>query len=249
MRFRPCIDLHQGVVKQIVGATLDAGDDPATNFTADRPAAYFAELYRRDGLEGGHVIKLGAGNEAAAREALEAFPGGMHIGGGIDAVNGNEWLECGAAAVIVTSYVFKDGQLHQNHLERMVEAVGAEKLVLDLSCARRDGRYVVATDRWQQFTDFEINSHNLEKLAAFCGEFLIHATDMEGKQEGIDTELVRLLGDSVPLPTTYAGGIRSLDDIEQVEQLGQERLDFTVGSALDLFGGRGVRYQDLLRFR
>ncbi len=249
MRFRPCIDLHQGVVKQIVGATLREGDEPDTNFAAQRPASYFAELYRGDGLEGGHVIKLGPGNEEAAREALAAFPGGMHIGGGIDAENGQEWLGRGAAAVIVTSYVFKDGRLHRDHLERMVEAVGAERLVLDLSCARRDGRYVVATDRWQKFTDFEINSANLEQLATTCGEFLIHATEVEGKQEGIDAELVRLLGDSAPLPTTYAGGIRSLDDVEQVGRLGQGRLDFTVGSALDLFGGRGVRYQELLHFK
>ena len=249
MRFRPCIDLHQGVVKQIVGATLREGDEPDTNFAAQRPASYFAELYRGDGLEGGHVIKLGPGNEEAAREALAAFPGGMHIGGGIDAENGQEWLGRGAAAVIVTSYVFQDGRLHRDHLERMVEAVGAERLVLDLSCARRDGRYVVATDRWQKFTDFEINSANLEQLATTCGEFLIHATEVEGKQEGIDAELVRLLGDSAPLPTTYAGGIRSLDDVEQVGRLGQGRLDFTVGSALDLFGGRGVRYQELLHFK
>ena len=236
-------------MKQIVGGTLGEGQDPATNFTADRPPAYFAELYRRDGLEGGHIIKLGPGNEEAARQALAAFPGGMHIGGGVNADNGAEWLQSGAAAVIVTSYVFKDGQLYRENLERMVESIGAGHLVLDLSCIRRDGRYVVTTDRWQKFTDFEINLRNLEELAASCSEFLIHATEIEGKQEGIDAELVQLLGDIVPLPTTYAGGIRSFDDIEQVEKLGGGRLDFTVGSALDLFGGGGVRYEDLLAFR
>ena len=248
MRFRPCIDLHQGVVKQIVGSTLGAGaDTPRTNFTShDRDAAAFAALYRRDDLPGGHVIKLGPGNDEAARSALAAYPGGLHVGGGITADNAADWLGFGAAAVIVTSYVFSEGALDRANLERLAAAVDPAQLVLDLSCARRGDGYVVATDRWQHLTDFAIDRANLERLSAYCCEFLIHATEREGKQEGIDAELVRLLGAESPLPTTYAGGIRSMEDIETVAREGGGRLDFTVGSALDIFGGDGLRYDDLV---
>ena len=246
MRFRPCIDLHQGQVKQIVGATLNGDDRPATNFVADRPPSYFAELYRRDDLIGGHVIMLGPGNEEAATEAVSAYPQGLQIGGGITSANAPLWLERGAGQVIVTSFVFRDGQLYRESLEKVVSAVGKERLVLDLSCALRDGRYVVMTDRWQKPTDFAIDRQNLEELADSCGEFLIHATAVEGKQAGIDTDLIRLLADTSPIPTTYAGGIRSLADIEAIDHLGKGRLDYTVGSALDLFGGSGVRYEDVV---
>ena len=246
MRFRPCIDLHRGVVKQIVGATLSDEGDPRTNFAAELPAAHFAELYCRDGLSGGHVIMLGPGNETAAGQALEAFPGGLQLGGGMNPDNGPGWLARGAAHIIVTSFVFRDGRLHRDSLEQMARTLGPERLVLDLSCAPRKDTYVVATDRWQKLTDFEISQGNLEDLASTCSEFLVHATQVEGQQRGIDPELVKLLGDITPLPTTYAGGIRSLDDIELVERLGQSRLDFTVGSALDIFGGSGLRYADLV---
>ena len=248
MRFRPCIDLHQGQVKQIVGATLNDADRPATNFVADHPPSYFAELYRQDGLTGGHVIMLGPGNEEAATEAVNAYPQGLQIGGGITTANAGLWLERGAGRVIVTSYVFRDGQLYRESLEKMVEAVGRERLVLDLSCAFRDGRYVVMTDRWQQSTDFAIDRQNLEELAGSCDEFLIHATAVEGKQQGVDAELIRLLGDIAPIPITYAGGVRSMADVEIIERLGQGRLDFTVGSALDIFGGQGLRYEEMVSF-
>jgi phosphoribosylformimino-5-aminoimidazole carboxamide ribotide isomerase len=248
MRFRPCIDLHQGQVKQIVGATLSDAGRPTTNFVADHPPSYFAELYRQDDLTGGHIIMLGPGNEDAATEAVHAFPQGLQIGGGITAVNAPLWLERGAGRVIVTSYVFRDGQLYRESLEKMVDAVGRERLVLDLSCAFRDGRYVVMTDRWQQSTNFSIDRQNLEELAGSCGEFLIHATAVEGKQEGVDAELIRLLGDIAPIPTTYAGGVRSMADVEIIERLGQDRLDFTVGSALDIFGGRSLCYREMVSF-
>ena len=246
MRFRPCIDLHRGVVKQIVGSTLNDEGEPQTNFAAEMPAAHFAEQYRRDGLSGGHVIMLGPGNEEPAGQALEAFPGGLQLGGGMDPDSAPGWLARGAAHIIVTSYVFRDGRLHRDRLERIARAVGPERLVLDLSCAPYDGTYVVATDRWQRITDFEISQENLQTLAASCSEFLVHATQVEGQQHGIDPELVRRLGDIAPQPTTYAGGIGSLEDIESVERLGQGRLDFTVGSALDIFGGSGLRYADLV---
>ena len=246
MRFRPCIDLHNGVVKQIVGASLQDGADPQTNFTTDQPAAYFADRYRRDGLHGGHVIMLGPGNETAAAAAATAFPGGLQVGGGINPQNAAAWLHRGAAGVIVTSYVFQNGKLRRDRLQDMVDAVGASRLILDLSCRKIDGRYVAMTDRWQTATDLEINASTLADLAPSCYEFLIHATAVEGRQAGIDAELVALLGRIAPLPVTYAGGIRSMADVEQIRESGQDKLDFTVGSALDLFGGTGLRYADLV---
>ena len=246
MRFRPCIDLHNGVVKQIVGASLQDGADPQTNFTADQPASYFADRYRQDGLHGGHVIMLGPGNETAAAAAVTAFPGGLQVGGGINSQNAAAWLQHGAAGVIVTSYVFQNGKLCRDRLQDMVDAVGASRLILDLSCRKTDGRYVAMTDRWQTATDLEINASTLADLAPSCCEFLIHATAVEGRQAGIDAELVALLGRIAPLPVTYAGGIRSMADVEQIREFGQDKLDFTVGSALDLFGGSGLRYADLV---
>jgi len=248
MRFRPCIDLHEGEVKQIVGSTLESDSGrPQTNFvSSERSAADFAALYAGDNLDGGHVIKLGPGNDEAAAAALAAFPGGLHLGGGVSADNAGGWLSRGAAAVVVTSYVFSEGQLNRDHLEQVASAVGKDKLVLDLSCARRGDQYVVATDRWRNLTDFVVDRANLEFLADYCCEFLVHATEREGKQAGIDAELVRLLGSESPIPTVYAGGISSMEDIETVKREGEGRLDFTVGSALDIFGGSGVRYDDMV---
>lgn len=247
--FRPCIDLHDGKVKQIVGGTLtDDGSVLRTNFVASRPPAWFAELYRRDQLSGGHIIKLGPGNDDAAREALAAFPGGFHIGGGINAENASVWLDAGASHVIVTSYVFRDGMLDQSRLDELVQRVGRSRLVLDLSCRRREDRYYVVTDRWQKWTSLEINRDTLGQLSQYCDEFLIHAADIEGLCSGIDLDLVRLLGVNVTIPTTYAGGAKSLEDLHRVEEIGQGKLDLTIGSALDIFGGTGIRYADAVAF-
>lgn len=247
--FRPCIDLHDGKVKQIVGGTLtDDGSVLRTNFVASRPPAWFAELYRRDQLSGGHIIKLGPGNDDAAREALSAFPGGFHIGGGINAENASVWLDAGASHVIVTSYVFRDGMLDQSRLDELVQRVGRSRLVLDLSCRRREDRYYVVTDRWQKWTSLEINRDTLDRLSQYCDEFLIHAADIEGLCRGIDPDLVRLLGENVTIPTTYAGGARSLEDLRRVEEIGRGKLDLTIGSALDIFGGTGIRYSDAVAF-
>jgi phosphoribosylformimino-5-aminoimidazole carboxamide ribotide isomerase len=248
MRFRPCIDLHGGAVVQIVGATLREGAAPVTNFTAAGGAGEYARMFARDGLAGGHVIMLGPGNADAARDALQGFPGGLQIGGGIDAGSAPGWLALGAQRVIATSYVFEGARLSRPRLERLAGAVGAERVVLDLSCRRLEGRYVVMSNRWQTQTDLVIEADALRALAQYCAEFLIHAVDVEGLQRGPDPELIALLGAIAPIPTTYAGGIRSLDDVAQIERLGAGRLDFTVGSALDLFGGSGLRYRDLLRF-
>jgi phosphoribosylformimino-5-aminoimidazole carboxamide ribotide isomerase len=247
--FRPCIDLHEGKVKQIVGGTLsDAPGQLRTNFISDRPSSWFAELYQRDGLTGGHVIMLGAGNEDAARSALRAFPGGMHVGGGIRADNARGWLEAGASHVIVTSWVFRDGHMDAQRLADLVKTIGKDRLVLDLSCRRRGEDYFVVTDRWQKFTDLKITRETLQSLAQSCAEFLVHAVDVEGMCRGVDGELVSRLGDWTPIPATYAGGASSLADLETVTRLGQGRVDLTIGSALDIFGGTGVRYQDVVAF-
>jgi phosphoribosylformimino-5-aminoimidazole carboxamide ribotide isomerase len=245
--FRPCIDLHEGKVKQIVGGTLtDAG--ARTNFVSEKSAAWFAELYRRDGLAGGHVIMLGADNETAARGALKAFPGGLHIGGGMSAENAQSWLDAGASHVIVTSWVFREGKVVWNRLEELVKTIGSEKLVLDLSCRKRGQKYYVVTDRWQKFTDLEVNAETLLKFSVYCAEFLIHAVDVEGLCRGIDRELVELLGKFSPIPTTYAGGASSLADLELVTKLSGGKIDLTIGSALDIFGGNGVKYEECVAF-
>ncbi len=247
--FRPCIDLHEGKVKQIVGGTL--GQDPGklrTNFVSEHPAEWFAELYRRNGLRGGHVVMLGPGNEVAARAALQAYPGGMQVGGGINLDNARSWLDAGASHVIVTSWVFQKGTLDRERLARLVGLIGKDRLVLDLSCRRKDGDYWVVTDRFQTFTSTRVNRETLRGLAGWCAEFLIHAVDVEGLCQGIDRELVSRLAEWTPIPTTYAGGAKSLEDLETVTRVGRGKIDLTIGSALDIFGGTGVRYQDAVAF-
>ncbi len=245
--FRPCIDLHQGKVKQIVGSTLRDGCDPVTNFETDRSAAWFADLYRRDALAGGHVILLGPGNEAAAREALAAYPGGLQVGGGVNPQNAQAWLDAGASHVIVTSYVFLDGKVDWDNLRRLSEKVPRERLVLDLSCRKRHGDYYVVTDRWQKFTSMKINAETLLRFSEYADEFLVHAADVEGKQQGVDLDLVALLAQHAPIPVTYAGGVSSLSDLREVYEVSRGRLDVTIGSALDIFGGP-LEYRSVVDF-
>jgi phosphoribosylformimino-5-aminoimidazole carboxamide ribotide isomerase len=249
MRFRPCIDLHAGRVKQIVGATL-SDDDPAgpqTNFQTQKSAGWYAERYRRDNLTGGHVIQLGGGNSAAARAALSRWPGGMQVGGGITIDNAQDWLDAGASHVIVTSWVFDDGRIHMERLKQLTRKIGKARLVLDLSCRKRSDTYLVATNRWQTFTTEAVTYALMDRLSAYCDEFLIHAVDVEGRCAGIEVDLVAYLGRWQGLPLTYAGGISRQQDIDRIESLGNGRIDFTVGSALDIFGGSGLRYDDLAR--
>lgn len=249
-RFRPCIDLHEGKVKQIVGSTLrDDGPGPQVNFVSDRDPAWFAELYRRDGLTGGHVILLGPGNEAAAKTALAAWPGGLQVGGGIRPDNASAYLDAGASHVIVTSHLFEsDGRFSESRLDALVRAAGRERLVIDLSCKATAGGWTVAMNRWQTLTDLEVTPATLRHLAGSCAEFLIHAVDVEGKCEGMDEALVQFLAEYSPVPATYAGGIRHLDDLRRLDELSAGRLDGTIGSALDLFGGSGARYEDCVAF-
>lgn len=249
-RFRPCIDLHQGKVKQIVGGSLrDKGEGPRENFVSDKAPGWFAEKFRADRLTGGHVIKLGPGNDEAAREALAAWPGGLQIGGGISAGNAKEWLDAGASHVIVTSALFdQEGRFLAETLDALVREIGAERLVIDLSCRRTAGGWKVAMNRWQTLTDLDVTPDVLDRLAPFCAEFLIHAADVEGLCGGIDADLVTLLGNWGKIPVTYAGGAATMEDVFLVESAGCGKVDVTVGSALDLFGGSGVCYQKLVEW-
>lgn len=250
-RFRPCIDLHNGCVKQIVGGTLtDDGAGLRTNFVAEYPAEWFAARYKQDGLRGGHVIKLGPGNDSAARAALAAYPGGLQIGGGITPDNAEEWLAFGASHVIVTSVLFdSEGRFRRRVLRELVERVGRERLVLDLSCRRTRDGWVVAMNRWQTLTELAVTPATLSALADTCDEFLIHAADVEGRCSGIDRELVSMLGSWRGCPMTYAGGIATMADFDLIDSLSGGSIDATVGSALDLFGGSGVRYAELIAAR
>ena len=245
MEFRPCIDIHNGKVKQIVGGSLvDAGDAATENFVADQDGAFFANLYKKEGLKGGHIILLNPvtseyypETKRQAMLALSAYPGGLQIGGGINAENAGEYLDAGASHVIVTSYVFHDGKIDYERLDALVEAVGKEYLVLDLSCKKVDGAYRIVTDRWQKVTDEVLDIALMDKLSAYCDEFLIHAVDVEGKASGIEKELAAILGQWGKIPVTYAGGVHSYEDLALLKELGQNRLNVTIGSALDLFGG------------
>ncbi|MBQ8598178.1 MAG: phosphoribosylformimino-5-aminoimidazole carboxamide ribotide isomerase [Lachnospiraceae bacterium] len=255
MKFRPCIDIHNGKVKQIVGGTLlDRGDQAAENFVADQDAAFFAGLYKKMGLIGGHIILLNPASsefyqetKRQALEALAAYPGGLQVGGGITPENAEEFLNAGASHVIVTSYVFKDGELHYNRLEELIRAVGKERLVLDLSCRKKDGEYYIVTDRWQKYTKEKLNPETIAKLAGCCDEFLVHAVDVEGKASGIEEELAALLGRECKIPATYAGGVHNFEDLCKLKELGQGKIDVTIGSALDLFGG-SMKMQDVLDY-
>lgn len=253
--FRPCIDLHHGKVTQIVGGTLSDGEEALrTNFVSERGAGWYADLYRRDGLDGGHVIQLGPCNEEAARAALGAWPGGLQLGGGITPQNAGDWLRAGASKVIVTSFLFVDGRLSDRRLAELGHAVDRDHLVLDLSCRRGRGgssgreTWFVATNRWQTVTSTEVNAETLCRLAEHCSEFLVHAADVEGLCQGIDEGLVTLLGSGSPIPCTYAGGARALSDLERVRELSEGRVDLTFGSALDIFGGGMVRYADCVAY-
>lgn len=246
MEFRPCIDIHNGKVKQIVGSSLkDENDQAKENFVAAADASFYAKLYQEKGLKGGHIILLNPASseyyestKMQAIAALKAYPGGMQIGGGITADNAAEFIELGASHVIVTSYVFKDGMVDFERLEKLVKAVGKKHLVLDLSCRKKtDGAYYIVTDRWQKYTDVKVSEETFLKLADYCDEYLIHAVDVEGKSAGIEEELVKMLGQYCTIPATYAGGVHALEDIDLIRKMGGNKVHVTIGSALDLFGG------------
>jgi len=255
MEFRPCIDIHNGRVKQIVGGSLkDAGNQAQENFVSEQDASFYARMYKEAGICGGHIILLNAKDseyyEATKKQALSAlaeYPGGLQIGGGITVANAGEFIVAGASHVIVTSYVFCDGRINYERLGELVEAVGKERLVLDLSCRKKEDTYYIVTERWQVFTEEKVTIDLLDKLKDYCAEFLIHAVDVEGKVCGIETELVSLLGAWGKIPVTYAGGVSSFSDLEQLKILGKNRVHVTIGSALDLFGGT-MNYKEVLNY-
>lgn len=258
MEFRPCIDIHNGQVKQIVGSSLvDENNHAEENFVAVKGAEYYAELYKENGIKGGHIILLNPASstyyeatKAQALKALAAYPQGLQIGGGVNADNASEYLEAGASHVIVTSYVFQDGHINMEHLEKIYRSVGKEHLVLDLSCRMKDDKYHIVTDRWQKFTDEVVHDKTLDMLMNYCDEFLIHAVDVEGKSQGIERTLVEQLGEWSSKPdkiaVTYAGGVHSYEDIELLKELGRGKINVTIGSALDLFGGK-LKFDEVVR--
>ncbi|TSI03266.1 phosphoribosylformimino-5-aminoimidazole carboxamide ribotide isomerase [Lysinibacillus sp. BW-2-10] len=248
MEFRPCIDLHDGQVKQIVGSTLGHSDQEVVeNFISEKDSSYYANMFKEDQLTGGHVIMLGPGNEEAALLALKTYPNGLQVGGGIVADNAKKYIDAGATHVIVTSYIFHDGKLDMERLHQLIEAVGKEHIVIDLSCRKRDGKWFVVTDKWTKFSDFEVNQESISYIEQFCDELLIHAVDVEGKRSGMQEELVRDLANWTSIPTTYAGGVRSLEDLQKFKDISNGKLHVTIGSALDIFGGN-LPYTDVVNY-
>jgi phosphoribosylformimino-5-aminoimidazole carboxamide ribotide isomerase len=255
MEFRPCIDIHNGRVKQIVGSSLrDENDAARENYVAVQDASFFAGLYRENHIKNGHIILLNPASSPyyeetknQALKALSAYPGGLQVGGGITPDNAEEFLDAGASHVIVTSYVFKDGQVQFDHLKKLEQTVGKERLVLDLSAGKKNDRYYIVTDRWQKYTDVELNEQTLDALASYCDEFLIHAVDVEGKADGIEETLAAMLGGWGKRPVTYAGGVHNFEDLRKLKELGHGRVHVTIGSALDLFGGT-MEFKKVLEF-
>ena len=244
MKFRPCIDIHNGHVVQIVGSSLrDENDSAQNNFVSEKDSAYYANLYKEHGLSGGHIIILNGkdseyyeATKAEAVKALQTYKGGMQIGGGITDKNAEEYILAGASHIIVTSYVFSDGKICYNNLNRLNSAVGREHICLDVSCRMRNGKYYVVTDRWQKFTDVVLDENLIVSLSEYCDELLVHAVDVEGRKAGINATIAGILEKS-PIPVTYAGGILSLDDIAKIRSIGNNKIDFTIGTALNIFGG------------
>ncbi|BDH62393.1 1-(5-phosphoribosyl)-5-[(5-phosphoribosylamino) methylideneamino] imidazole-4-carboxamide isomerase [Lysinibacillus sp. PLM2] len=248
MEFRPCIDLHDGKVKQIVGSTLGYENKSVIeNFISEKDSAYYANKFKEDGLTGGHVIMLGSGNDEAAILALNTYPNGLQVGGGINDKNAKKYIDAGASHVIVTSFIFHDGALDMERLQSLIEAVGKEHIVIDLSCRKKDGKWFVVTDKWTRFSNFEVNEESIPFIEQYCDELLIHAVDVEGKRSGMQEELVKDLTNWTSIPTTYAGGVRSLEDLKKFNEITGGKLHITIGSALDIFGG-DLKYEDVVAY-
>lgn len=255
MEFRPCIDIHNGEVKQIIGGSLkDEGSQARENFVATQDAAFFAELYKKHDLKGGHVILLNKSGtpeyeltKKQALGALQAYPGGLQIGGGITTLNAKDFISAGASHVIVTSYVFRDGIIDYDRLRSLVQAVGKDNIVLDLSCKKKDGEYYIVTDRWQKYTSVRLDTETMKRLEDYADEYLIHAVDVEGKQAGVDDVLINIMGEYDGIPVTYAGGVHSYEDLEKLKSMTDGKVNVTIGSALNLFGG-AMDFEKVLQY-
>lgn len=247
MKFRPCIDLYNGAVKQIVGNTFKDGKEPKINYSSDLSPEWFAKKYQKANLFGGHIIKLGEGNDVAAKKALDAWPNGFQIGGDINIDNAQKWLEYGASSIIVTSWIFTDNQIDINKIKQLNKCIGKDRIVIDLSCKIFEEEYYVVKDRWQTFTKSKINFKTLDLLSKYCSEFLIHAVDVEGMKSGIDKKLIHKLSNECPTSCVYAGGVKTIKDLENIAKLGKNKIDVTIGSALDIFGGK-LSFDEVVRF-
>jgi phosphoribosylformimino-5-aminoimidazole carboxamide ribotide isomerase len=248
VQFRPCIDLHAGVVKQIVGSTLNQEHTSVVeNFIATEDSTFYAQLFKQDHLVGGHVIMLGNGNEEAALRALATYPNSLQVGGGITAENAKKFIDAGASHIIVTSYIFHDGELDLARLETLVQTIGKEHIVIDLSCRKKDGKWYVMTDKWVKWSSFEVNAESIQLIEKYCDELLIHAVDVEGKKGGMQLDLIEDLTAWTSVPTTYAGGVRSMDDLLLFEKISKGKLHITIGSALSIFGG-DLAYDDVVLY-
>ena len=254
MEFRPCIDIHDGKVKQIVGGSLSDSNGASENFVSEQDGAFYASFYKSRGIKGGHVIMLNKKGtpeyeltKAQALSAIKEYPKGLQVGGGIDPGTAGEFIENGASHVIVTSYVFNGGKVDYDRLKEMTETAGRENLVLDLSCRKKDDKYYVVTDRWQKFTDVVLDEKMLEAFEKNAAEYLIHAVDVEGKASGVDSSLIKMLGGYDGIPVTYAGGVHTYEDLDIIKNLGQNRVNVTIGSALDLFGGN-LKFDEVLKY-
>ena len=247
MKFRPCIDLYNGTVKQIIGSTFKDNKDPKINYSSGLSPEWFAKKYRESNLFGGHIIKLGKGNDIAAKKALDAWPNGFQIGGDININNAQKWLDCGASSIIVTSWIFTDDQVDIDKIKQLSKCIGKDKIVIDLSCKIFEEEYYVVKDRWQTPTKLKINFQNLDLLSKYCTEFLIHAVDVEGMKSGIDKKLINKLSNECPIPCVYAGGINTIKDLENIAKLGKNTIDVTIGSALDIFGGK-LLFDEVVKF-
>lgn len=254
-----CIDIHAGKVKQIVGGTLVKDDtneadsqSVATNFVSEKPSSFYAQLYKDNDVKGCHVIKLGSleENNIAAKEALQAWPGHLQVGGGINDTNAKEWIDNGASKVIVTSWLFPNGEFDLERLKKISSIVGKEHLVFDLSCRRQintdnnELSWVVAMNKWQTLTKTILSKEYFDLVSEYCSEFLVHAADVEGLCNGIDEELVKKLAEWSDLPIVYAGGAKDVSDLALVDKLSNGKVDLTYGSALDIFGGRLVKFEE-----
>lgn len=254
MEFRPCIDIHDGKVKQIVGGSLSDTYGAAENFVSNQDSKFYADFYRKYGIKGGHVIMLNKSGtpeyeltKEAAIEAVSEYRNSLQVGGGITADNAAEFIEAGASQVIVTSYVFSNGTINYDNLDKLVEGVGSKHLVLDLSVRMKDGEYYIVTDRWQKFTDVVLSVKLLKELEKYASEYLIHAVDVEGKAKGPDEKLISILAKYDGIPITYAGGISSYDDIERIKNGTGGNVNITIGSALDIFGGH-LNFEKVLSY-
>ena len=249
MKFKPCIDLHHGKVKQIIGSTLNS-KEIKVNFTSNQNSSYFAQLYRKYQLSGAHIIMLGPNNEEACLQALKTWPGHLQVGGGITLANGEKWLKAGAQKLIFTSYLFPDKTLDLSRLQSLKKNYGRNKIVIDLSCSKTlaDKGYYVFKNKWKEQTTFKLELASLQSIIPYTEEILIHAISVEGKNQGMDQDLVyqlKKLHEQTNLNLVYAGGIHHQEELDEFVKISESKIDFTIGSALDIFGGRGFSFQQL----